>query len=221
MGIDLALWNVPNQHMLLTANMGVQINCDKRPGETPDQNIAEKGIVASINWIKEANLPLFTKPDRTLVDLGCGSAGTHYAHLIQSTFPETLVHWVDRADFLLKELNKPNHLKHCASIDSLPFKDQTFDIAIIKGVLNSGVSKHSSDFLPESKDPTGFEITKETARILNHEGILLINFGNGTQNPIETLSTLQEAGFNSISHIYRMIWFGMLTDLYAFGKHGV
>lgn len=218
--IESALDRVPNRELLLTSRAGVIINCDRGLDREPDSSLLEPGLMASARWLRNSTDPIFSRKDRTLVDIGCGMYGSSYANALQTQISGTHVQWVDRAPSMIFSLDKPAEVKHCANAEKLPFQDRAFDLALIVGVTESGLSKLPDAFMPVI-DPTGFEIVKEAARVLSPGGLLMINFSRGTNDPKETLITLRDAGFDSISHIHRIIWFGGIpSDLYACRKNG-
>ena len=203
---------------MLTSRAGVTINCDRGEKREPNSSLIQPGLIATVNWMKNSNDPIFSRKERTLVDIGCGMYGSFFAEIFETQVSGTHVHWVDREPRFISTLSKPAAFKHCASAEMLPFQDKVFDLALVQGVQESGLSRFPSAFM-QAGDPTGLQIAKESARVLSPGGLLMISFSHGTVDPKETLLTLREAGFASISHIYRLVWYsGLPTDLYACRK---
>jgi SAM-dependent methyltransferase len=124
------------------------------------------------------------------------------------------VKWVDEIKPILDALREPAEDKYLANAIDLPFPDRSIDLALLSNVVGFGLSKSRQPY-DHPGAPSSFEIVREAARVLSPDGLLMVNFG-GVQNPCETLTLLQEAGFDAISHVHRQIWYGGIpNDLYA------
>jgi hypothetical protein len=187
--IESALQEVPNRDLLLTSQTGVVINCD-REHEAPDGSLLDRGLRASVGWLKSLSASVFRSDLRFLADIGCWSKWTPYAEHLFEGMPGTSVVPV-------------------RGFTDSPFRDGTAELAHLR--TSQGVSKSK---LPADipTDPTSFEKVREAARILRPAGLLLIEFTGGVPDPRETLMLLKEAGFLTIGHVHRVIWHGGVTD---------
>jgi len=145
-----------------------------------------------------------------MLDVGSGDMSSEFVNRYSIEFPNTEIVYLDSANFLLKELNKPN--KVCADATNMPFLDNSFDIAYAGHIISGGIIKEQFHFKDES-----YKIAKESYRVLKKDGFFIFTYCMGDDT--QTLTNLGEIGFKDLEHLQRIKWYGGIpTDTYLVRK---
>ena len=184
--------------MALTSRLGIVADCFPDPDGEPDLDRMSSANEELIELIRNSRrFP--TEGNVRLIDIGYGRA-----------FPNSEVVYLDSAQFLLDELDRPN--KVCADATQIPFPDNSFDIAYAGHIISEGVLKdhwHSKD--------ESYRIAREGHRVLKRGGLFVFTYCMG--NDAQTLTNLSEIGYKELEHLQRIKWFkGIPTDTYAAKK---
>ncbi len=198
----------------LTPKLAFVVDCFPNPDGEPDKDRWESAKVVLADYVVRSRrfLGKRTKKEKSLLDIGCGNAGSDFVNRVSNLLPDMKVVYLDSAQFLLDELEKPN--KICADATNIPYPSNSFDCAYAGHIINGGISSNN---IPIDRDAS-YRIAEEARRVLKPGGSFIFTYHPGRCDT-ETLKNLNRIGFKEVEHLLRMLWFrGIPMDTYAARK---